>query len=176
MRYFAVLLAAFALNSAALAQAPLPAVTEAQPAQDVLDSLPADLLGAPAVRTSGIVTYFGERFGRDPMIGVTAVRIDSQSSPEQMREGARDAFHESSIRRVLREGTFTAPNWPNATAFFGEYLTGTGLKQSWTLESNGRRLHVLSTLFRMEDRERVEREVATRIFGGAVISAQGEQP
>src|SRR5687768_11812130 len=139
IRYVA-LAAALAVGAAAFAQ-PAPDDRLA-PADEILAALPDSLLGAAALRMPGspLVTYFPRRLGRDPMVGVIATRSTGLSTPDEIRSGAREAFHESGIREVIREGSFTTPKWPGARTFFGEYRTGMGFKQSWTVETGRERI------------------------------------
>jgi hypothetical protein len=177
VRHFALALAIAGSAADAPAKAPAPAETPAPggivAAEDVLAALPDTLLGAAALRIPGseLVTYFPRAIGRDPMVGVIAGRETSISTLEVLRASARGAFHESGLRRVIREGSFTTPKWPGANSFFGEYETGTGFKQSWTLETGRERISVIATYFRKGDSQRVRAEVADKIFGGAVVTA-----
>jgi hypothetical protein len=88
----------------------------------------------------------------------------------------RGSFHESGLREVVREGTFTTPKWPNATTFFGEYVAGSGRKQSWTVISGEDRINVMVTYYKAKDGPRLEAEVAQKIFGGAVVTAGKGKP
>ncbi len=169
------LCAAVALALAAVA-APNPATAQAQemvPADDVLAQMPKELAGAAALKmpNSALITYFPKALGRDPMFGVIATKNDKIDPQAVMGSDAREAFHESGIRRVLREGTFTAPRFPGAKTFFGEYHTGTGFKQSWTVMTGRERVSVIATFFDKKDQQRIQAEVAEKVFGGAVVSA-----
>jgi hypothetical protein len=167
-----VLLAA-ALAFAAAASAQTSSEPPVRPAEELLASLPDTLLGAAALRMPGseLVTYFPMRLGKDPMVGVVAGPLDKPSTIESIRDSSRGAFHESGLRTIVREGTFTTPKWPGARTFFGEYVTGSGFKQSWTVETDEVRVSAIATYFRKKDAERVQAEVAEKIFGGAVVEA-----
>ncbi|HEU0099877.1 MAG TPA: hypothetical protein VFQ67_14025 [Allosphingosinicella sp.] len=167
--FLAAPLLALALSAAAPAPAP---ARDAGRAEEILGQMPKDLDGARSMRLAdGIITYFPKRLGQDPMFGVIVAGNDDVDPPEKIREFVRDTFHESGIREVVREGTFTTARWPGAATFFGEYVTGAGFKQSWTVMTGKEHVTVLTTYFNRKDAKRVEALVAENIFGGAVISA-----
>jgi hypothetical protein len=179
-RALSLALAALVLAPAgALAQTPAATATPPaaaggwQPAEELLARMPADMLGARAFRSanSPMITYFAEDMLRDPSFAIFAIRQQGNNPAGDLRTEARNAFHETGIRRVLREGSFTTPHWPNGNTFFGEYLTNLGLKQRWTVETGAEVLIVTATILRPADRERAQAEVAQRIFGGAVVTA-----
>jgi hypothetical protein len=162
-----------ALAEPAPAPGPPLAVSTIAPADEVLAGLPETLLGSPARRIAGspLVIFFPASLGKDPMVGVIAARSTDTSSLDMLRTNARGAFHESGLRRIIREGSFTTPKWPGARTFFGEYQTGSGFKQSWSVETGTARIGVVATYFDSKDSDRVQAEVSDKIFGGAVITA-----
>ncbi len=75
----------------------------------------------------------------------------------------------SGLRRIIREAAFTTPKWPSAETFYGEYQTGSGYKQTWTIVDGKDRFNVIVTYFKPKDADRLRAEVSETIFGGAVI-------
>jgi hypothetical protein len=144
-----------------------------QPAPEIIAALPDTLVGAVALKMpdSPMVMYMPKRLGQDPIALVMATRGSELPSADNMAEQVRGSFHESGLRQIVREGTFTTPKWPNATTFFGEYVAGSGRKQSWTVIDGDVRVNVMVTYFKAKDGPRMESEVAQKIFGGAVIAA-----
>jgi hypothetical protein len=144
-----------------------------QPAPDIIAALPDILVGAVALRMpdSPMVMYMPKNLGRDPLALVMATRGSKLPAAENMAEQVRGSFHESGLREIVREGTFTTPKWPNATTFFGEYVAGSGRKQSWTVINGEDRINVMVTYYKAGDGPRLEAEVAQKVFGGAVVTA-----
>jgi len=142
-------------------------------AEDILSGLPDSLLGTEANRmaSSALVTYGSNPLDRRPKVGVTAVMWTGVTSERKMRSYARGRFQRVGLNRILREGSFTTPKWPSARTFFGEYATGNGFKQSWTVETGSERIGVITTYYDKADAPRVQAEVADKIFGGAVVTA-----
>lgn len=144
-----------------------------QPAPEIIAALPDTLVGAVALKMpdSPLVMYMPRRLGQDPLALVMATRGSDLPSAENMAGQVRGSFHESGLREIVREGTFTTPKWPNAITFFGEYVAGSGRKQSWTVIDGDVRVNVMVTYFKAKDGPRLEAEVSEKIFGGAVIKA-----
>ncbi len=153
--------------------APVPKSDKLQPAPEIIAALPDTLLGAVALKmpNSPVVMYMPKRLGQDPLALVMATRGSELPAAENIADQVRGSFHESGLRQIVREGTFTTPKWPAATTFFGEYVAGSGRKQSWTVIDGDVRLSVMVTYFKAKDGPRVQAEVAEKIFGGAVITA-----
>jgi hypothetical protein len=147
--------------------------SELVPASDVLAALPDTLVGAAALKlpNSPMVMYMPKRLGQDPLALVMATRGSELPSPENIAGQVRGSFHESGLREIVREGTFTTPRWPNAKTFFGEYVAGSGRKQSWTVIDGEDRISVMVTYHKAKDGPRLQAEVADKIFGGAVVDA-----
>jgi len=167
------LTAASAAAQAPAQQAPEPGPMELQPATDVIAALPPALAGAFALKmpNSPITMYMPKRLGKDPMALVMATRNSEPAESGNLAEQVRGSFHESGLRKIVREGTFSTPKWPNATTFFGEYVAGSGRKQNWTLIDGDVRVSVMVTFFNAKDAARLQAEVADKVFGGAVVSA-----
>ncbi|MET1110940.1 MAG: hypothetical protein ABWX67_05360 [Allosphingosinicella sp.] len=168
---------ALAAATAQEAEAPESRVAEAKPeippADDLLAGLPDTLVGAKALKMPGspLVLYFPKRLGADPMAGVMATRGATIHAEGTLAEQVRGSFHESGLRKILREATFTTPKWPSAETFYGEYQTGSGYKQTWTVIDGQDRFNVIVTYFKPKDADRLRAEVSEKIFGGAIIAA-----
>ena len=170
---------ALACAAAPLASAAAQPPDRLRPAPEIIAAMPDTLVGAAALKmpNSAMVMYMPKRLGKDPLALVMATRGSRLPAAENIAEQVRGSFHESGLREIVREGTFTTPKWPNATTFFGEYVAGSGRKQSWTLIDGDDRVSVMVTYFKAKDGPRMEAEVADKIFGGAVITAgKGKQP
>ncbi len=143
------------------------------PAADIIAALPDTLVGAVALKMpdSPLVMYMPRSLGRDPLALVMATRGSELPRAENIAEQVRGSFHESGLREIVREGTFTTPKWPNATTFFGEYVAGSGRKQSWTVIDGDDRINVMVTYHKAKDGPRLQAEVAQKIFGGAIVTA-----
>jgi hypothetical protein len=141
------------------------------PAADLLAALPDTLVGAKAIKLPGspLVLYFPERLGVDPMAGIMATRGAKVQVEGDLAEQTRGSFHESGLRKIVREARFTTPKWPSAETFYGEYETGAGLKQTWTVIDGGDRFNVIVTYFNRKDADRLRAEISEKIFGGATI-------
>lgn len=172
------------VTAVALACAAAPLVSAAaqqpdklQPAPDIIAALPDTLVGAVALKMpdSPMVMYMPKNLGKDPLALVMATRGAELPTAENIAEQVRCSFHESGLREVVREGTFTTPKWPNATTFFGEYVAGSGRKQSWTVIDGQDRVSVMVTYFKAKDGPRMEAEVVEKIFGGALVTAGKEK-
>jgi hypothetical protein len=139
-----------------------------------MDKLPATLGGTgrlPGERKAGMpVMYFPKEMFKDPLVMAMAQPLDKAWSWEETREVVRESFHETGIRKVLREGSFTVPDKPGAKTFFGEYNTNMGLKQYWMFDHDGIRANLIVTIFRAGDRDKMRDEVAAKVFGGAQIT------
>ena len=161
------------LAAAPLASAAAQPSDKLQPAPEIIAALPDTLVGAVALKmpNSPMVMYMPKNLGRDPLALVMATRGSKLPAAENIAEQVRGSFHESGLREIVREGTFTTPKWPNATTFFGEYVAGSGRKQSWTVIDGDDRVSVMVTYFKAKDGPRMEAEVSEKIFGGAVITA-----
>ena len=157
---------------------PAPKSDRLKPAPEIIAALPDTLVGAVALKMpdSPIVMYMPRRLGQDPIALVMATRGAELPAAENMAEQVRGSFHESGLRQIVREGTFRTPKWPNATTFFGEYVAGSGRKQSWTVIDGDVRVNVMVTYFKAKDGPRMEAEVSEKIFGGAVITAGKDKP
>lgn len=144
-----------------------------QPAPEIIAALPDTLVGAAALKmpNSPMVMYMPKNLGRDPLALVMATRGSNLPKIDNMAQQVRGSFHESGLREIVREGTFTTPKWPNASTFFGEYVAGSGRKQSWTLIDGDDRINVMVTYYKAKDGPRLQAEVAEKIFGGAVVTA-----
>lgn len=143
-------------------------------AEAFMDGLPDALGGTPRLpgeRKPGMpVMYFPREMLKGPLVMAMATPWDKASIWEETREVVRGSFHETGIRQVLREGSFTVPDKPGAKTFFGEYNTNMGLKQYWMFDHGGIRANLIVTIFRVADRDRMRDEVAARVFGGATIA------
>lgn len=168
-RLLSALLAALALLAAPVVAAQ---TTPEAAAEAFLDKLPSELGGVakPERRPNSPVMYFGKNFGRDPMIMAMAGPVGTPSDWLRSQENIRGAFHETGLRQVLREGSFTMPGAPGAFTFYGEYLTNMGIKQCWEFEHEGVRFNMIVTIFRGADRDKLREEVAAKVFGGATIT------
>jgi hypothetical protein len=166
-------------QEAPAAPAPAPAPAEKPgipPATELLAALPDTLVGAKAIKLPGspLVLYFPKRLGQDPMAGIMATRGAKVQVQGDLREQVRGSFHESGLRKILREAAFTTPKWPSAETFYGEYQTGSGYKQTWTVIDGEDRFNVIVTYFKPKDAQRLRDEVSEKIFGGATIAAADE--
>jgi hypothetical protein len=143
-------------------------------AEAFMDKLPATLGGTarlPGERKPGMpVMYFPKEMFKDPLVMAMAQPLDKAWSWQETREVVRGSFHETGIRQVLREGSFTVPDKPGARTFFGEYNTNMGLKQYWMFDHDGIRANLIVTIFRAGDRDKMRDEVADKVFGGARIT------
>jgi len=144
-----------------------------QPAPEIIAALPDTLAGAAALKlpNTPMVMYMPRNLGKDPLALVMATRGSELPAADNLAGQVRGSFHESGLREIVREGTFAAAKWPKATTFFGEYVTGNGRKQSWTLIDGDDRISVMVTYYKAKDGPRLQAEVAEKIFGGAVVSA-----
>ena len=144
-----------------------------QPAPEIIAALPDTLVGAAALKlpNSPVVMYMPKNLGKEPLALVMATRGSTLPAAANLAEQVRGSFHESGLREIVREGTFTTPKWPSATTFFGEYVAGSGRRQSWTVIDGEDRVSVMVTYFKAKDGPRLEAEVSEKIFGGAVIAA-----
>ncbi|HEX8241622.1 MAG TPA: hypothetical protein VF574_17940 [Allosphingosinicella sp.] len=147
------------------------------PAADLLAALPDTLIGAKAIKLPGspLVLYFPKRLGVDPMAGIMATRGAKIQVEGDLAEQTRGSFHESGLRKIVREASFTTPKWPSAQTFYGEYETGAGLKQTWTVIDGQDRFNVIVTYFNRKDADRLRAEISEKIFGGATIGAAREE-
>jgi hypothetical protein len=150
------------------------AAQEVSGADRILAEMPKELGGAPAQKSpNGMLMYMIPGPGGDPtiIVALTVMEKEGFVSPQQMRILALDMLDDFGMRRVVREGAFTTPKWPDAPTFFGEYVTDKGFTQSWTLATGKEAMTVLTIYANKKDAKRAEAMVAENIFGAAVISA-----
>ena len=159
-------------TTAAPAQPVESAEAEIRPAEDVLQTMPKELLGARASRMRGspMIMYMGADPRKDPTVAVMATLTDRRISRDELRADARSPYAKGELRSTLREGSFSTPLFPEATTYFAEYSTSRGHRQVWQLDTEGRRLTVSAFSFSGKLPKSVEAQIAEKIFGGATLT------
>lgn len=138
-----------------------------------LKALPKELAG---LKLDGgysrpLVAYSG-RIGVDPIV---AVAISDTSRPidwSGARLQARSTAQQAGLLETLFEGRFAVADQTPTTAFFGDYLTKAGVKQSWLAEVDGVRMTIVATIYKVEDRKRIFDAIRRDLLGGAYITEQ----
>ncbi|HEX8127234.1 MAG TPA: hypothetical protein VF548_16785 [Allosphingosinicella sp.] len=147
---------------------------EATGTNEILAQMPKVLGGAAVSKLpEDIWMYFLQGPSGEPVIvGVTVAEEGGVYSPAEMRSLSRKMVAgKSRLRQIIREGTFSAPKWPGAPAFFGDYQARKDFHQNWLLLTGQRTIIVLTTYDKKTDAKWAEALVAREIFGGAVIGA-----
>jgi hypothetical protein len=107
--------------------------------------------------------------GNVAMMGIG--RLEERPDYAEMREGARESFHETGTAVPLEENSFAWPGHPDAVTFRGVYTVGPYRKDVWRAYDQGWNATVIVTTPR-NDRKRSEKLsalVASSVFGGATV-------
>ncbi len=147
------------------------AMTDAVTAK--LKALPTELAGLKLDDGySWPLAAYSGRVGVDPIV---AVAISDTSRPidwSGARLQARSTARQAGLLETLFEGRFAVADRTPTAAFFGDYLTRDGVKQSWLAEIDGVRITVVATIYKVEDRKRIFDAIRRDLLGGAFITEQ----
>lgn len=134
-------------------------------------SVPAEIFGVPCKNEPGDANFaaslrcFPANFMEKPSINVSVANWRSEPSQAEMIANMREAFHERSLFKVIREETFAPPSDPMAVGFRGLYQTELGNRYVWAVRSKGKMVRVVAAVFAPIDANAMMTDIERKIFG-----------
>ena len=146
---------------------PLQADDFARPA--MVAPLPQTLLGNDCMQNSledaEVVICMADDLMSKPTVGVTLAPVSRPMSFGDLKRHTRDTFHDSQIRKVVREKRIKLEHAPDAVALEGVYSTNMGLRRVWVAYHDGVLIRVLVSALSKEADGDYRDEIMSAVFG-----------
>lgn len=133
--------------------------------------VPTEIFGIPCKNDPGDAHFaaslrcFPANSMEKPSINVSVANWRSEPSQAEMIANMREAFHERSLFKVIREETFAPPSDPMAVGFRGLYQTELGNRYVWAVRSKGKMVRVIAAVFAPIDANAMMTDIEQKIFG-----------